>query len=81
MMYWGLLGILFLISAVLCAVGFKKFIYFLSVGYGLAVAGEGVAIAVFALTNGNWTVALLLQCLLFLVYGFRLSGFLLLREM
>ena len=81
MMHWGLLGILFLVSAALCAAGFKKFVYFLSIGYGLAVAGEGLTLAILALTNGHWTVALLVQCLLFLVYGFRLSGFLLIREM
>ena len=80
MMHWGLLGILFLVSAALCAVGFKKFVYFLSIGYGLAVAGEGVVLAILALTNGKWTAALLVQCVLFVVYGFRLSGFLLLRE-
>ncbi len=72
--------ILLVVSAVLCAVGFYKFVYFLSIGYGLAVAGEGVVIAILALTNGNWTVALLVQCVLFVVYGFRLSGFLLIRE-
>ena len=72
--------VLLVVSAVLCAVGFYKFVYFLSIGYGLAVAGEGVVIAILALTNGNWTAALLVQCALFVVYGFRLSGFLLIRE-
>ena len=81
MMHWGLLGILYGISLVLCAVGFVKFVYFLSIGYGLAVAGEGIAIAIMALSHGTWTVALLIQCLLFVVYGFRLSGFLLFREL
>ena len=37
-MEWGLLGILLAVSAVLCAVGFYKFVYFLSIGYGFAVA-------------------------------------------
>lgn len=81
MMHWGLLGILYGISLVLCAVGFVKFVYFLSIGYGLAVAGEGIAIAIMDLSHGTWTVALLIQCLLFVVYGFRLSGFLLFREL
>ena len=30
MMYWPLLGILLIVSAVLCAVGFWKLTYFLS---------------------------------------------------
>ena len=32
------------VCAVLSAVGFYKFVYFLSVGYGFAVSGAGVAI-------------------------------------
>ena len=46
MMYWSLLGILFIVCAVLCAIGFYKFVYFLSVGYGLAIAGGGITILV-----------------------------------
>ncbi len=72
--------ILLVVSAVLCCVGFYKFVYFLSIGYGFAVAGEGVVIAILALSRGTWTAALLVQCALFVVYGARLSGFLLVRE-
>ena len=82
MMDWGLLGILYLVSAALCAIGFYKFVYFLSVGYGLAVAGGGVAIFVMYILNPTatplWLV--LAQMLLFVAYGARLSGFLLVRE-
>ena len=35
-MPWSLLGILYIVCAVLCAVGFYKFVYFLSIGYGFA---------------------------------------------
>ena len=45
-MPWSLLGILYIVCAVLCAVGFYKFVYFLSIGYGFAVAGGGIAYAV-----------------------------------
>lgn len=82
MMHWSLLGILFIVCAVLCAVGFYKFVYFLSVGYGLAIAGGGIAIFVMYLLNPSatplWLVAA--QAALFVVYGSRLSGFLLVRE-
>lgn len=81
-MDWGLLGILFLVCAALCAAGFYKFVYFLSVGYGLAVAGGGIAVFVMYLLDRTatplWLV--LIQMLLFVCYGARLSGFLLLRE-
>ena len=83
MMPWSLLGILCAVCAVLCAVGFYKFVYFLSIGYGFAVAGGGIAVLVMALVTGTeapiWV--LLIQAALFLAYGIRLSGFLLVREL
>lgn len=82
-MPWGLLGILLIVCAVMCAVGFYKFVYFLSIGYGFAVAGGGIAIFVMYLLNSSatplWLV--LVQMALFIAYGARLSGFLLVREL
>ena len=82
-MPWSLLGILAIVCAVLSAVGFYKFVYFLSIGYGFAVAGGGIAIFVMALVNPSdapiWI--LLIQAALFVAYGIRLSGFLLVREL
>ncbi|MBQ7800180.1 MAG: DUF1295 domain-containing protein [Oscillospiraceae bacterium] len=82
-MPWALLGIILAVCAVLCAVGFYKFVYFLSIGYGFAVAGGGIAVFVMALVNPTatpiWILAI--QMLLFLAYGIRLSGFLLVREL
>ncbi len=81
-MPWEFLGILLAVCAVMCAVGFYKFVYFLSIGYGFAIAGGGVAILVMYLINPTltpwWIVAA--QTVLFIVYGARLSGFLLVRE-
>ena len=80
-MAWNFLLIFYIVSLVLCAVGFKKFVYFLSIGYGFAVSGLGVAYLITALVQ-HWTISFVtvLQCLLFLAYGIRLSGFLLVRE-
>ena len=82
-MPWSLLGIILAVCAVLCAVGFYKFVYFLSIGYGFAVAGGGIAILVMALINPTATPIwlLLIQAVLFVAYGVRLSGFLLVREL
>ena len=82
-MPWSLLGILAIVCAVLSAVGFYKFVYFLSIGYGFAVAGGGIAIFVMALVNPTATPIWLLaiQAALFVAYGVRLSGFLLIREL
>lgn len=82
-MPWSLLGIILIVCALLCAVGFYKFVYFLSIGYGFAVAGGGIAILIMSIVNPTatpiWLVAI--QALLFLAYGIRLSGFLLVREL
>ena len=81
-MNWGQLGILYVVCAVMCAVGFYKFVYFLSVGYGLAVAGGAVTVFVMYLIHPTATLLwlVLIQMLLFVAYGVRLSGFLLARE-
>lgn len=82
-MPWSLLGILLAVCAVACAVGFYKFVYFLSIGYGFAVAFGGVAVLAMYLINPSatplWIV--LVQTALFVAYGARLSGFLLIREL
>ena len=77
-MGWEYLGILLIVAAVLCAIGFYKYVYFLSIGYGFSVAGLGIAIAV--LFHTQMQPVHYLQCLVFLLYGIRLSGFLLYRE-
>ena len=81
-MPWSLLGIIAIVCAALCAVGFYKFVYFLSIGYGFAVAFGGVAVFVMYLINPTATPLwiLLIQAALFVAYGVRLSGFLLVRE-
>ena len=82
-MPWSLLGILLAVCAVMCAVGFYKFVYFLSIGYGFAIAGGGIAVLIMYLVNPTatplWIV--LVETALFIAYGVRLSGFLLVREL
>ena len=82
-MPWTLLLILFAVCAVMCAVGFYKFVYFLSIGYGFAVAGGGIAVFVMYLITPTATPIwiLLIEMALFIAYGARLSGFLLIREL
>ena len=82
-MPWNVLLILWIVSAALCAVGFYKFVYFLSIGYGFAVAGCGITVCILYFLSPTATPAwiVLLQAALFLAYGIRLSGFLLIREL
>lgn len=80
-MAWEFMWIFAIVSAALCAIGFYKYVYFLSVGYGLSVAGLGIAyFAVLAVNGYDWNFVTILQCILFVIYGARLSGFLIARE-
>lgn len=72
--YW----ILLLVSLIFSAVGFYMYIYFFSVGYGLSVAAIGVTLGI--LFFGELGAGEAVLCLLFLVYGLRLSGYLFIRE-
>ena len=80
-MGWNYLGIFFALSLVVCLCGFKKYVYFMSIGYGFSVAVIGVAMAIMSLMGiFPSTLAHYIQFALFFIYGFRLSGFLLIRE-
>ncbi len=73
--------VLVIVSTIICLLGFYRFVWFLSVGYGLAVAGIGATNLVMMLINRPIDILYLIQCLLFIVYGIRLGGFLLIREL
>lgn len=80
-MGWNYLAIFFVLSLLVCLCGFKKYVYFMSIGYGFSVAIIGVAMAVMSLMGiFPSTIAHYIQFALFVVYGIRLSGFLLVRE-
>lgn len=66
------------IALVVSSVGFYKYVYFISLGYGFSVAVMGVAMFVMSMDALSFgTVAM---SLLFLIYGCRLGGYLLIRE-
>ena len=74
----GLLWVLLAALAV-SSIGFKKYVWFISIGYGFAVTAIGlVLLAVYrpALTAGT-----ICACLFFVLYGLRLGGYLALREL
>ncbi len=80
MVFPTLFWILAVVSAILCAIGFYRFVWFMSVGYGLAIAGCGAAMLVAALIGGSFSLPYLIICVLFVIYGCRLGLFLLIRE-
>ncbi|KIR03551.1 hypothetical protein P261_02366 [Lachnospiraceae bacterium TWA4] len=71
--------ILLIVALIISAIGFKKYVWFISIGYGGAVAGIGVALL--ALFHNGLTVGTTLLCILFIIYGCRLGGYLAFREL
>lgn len=70
--------ILIIIALVVSSIGFYKYVYFISLGYGFSIAAMGIGLAVmFWDFIGAGT---LIMCGLFLIYGCRLGGYLLVRE-
>jgi len=70
--------ILMLIALVVSSIGFYKYVYFISLGYGFSIAVMGVAL--FGMYFDVIDAGTLLMCVLFLIYGCRLGGYLLIRE-
>lgn len=72
--------IIILVSAAACSIGYKKYVWFFSVGYGFAITA--ICICLMAIyPNQLVSIPKLLACLLFIIYGLRLGLFLLIREM
>lgn len=69
-----LLGLALLVSSI----GFKKYVYFISIGYGYSIAAISVFSLVFA--GQSASLATWLLCLLLIVYGLRLGTYLAIRE-
>ncbi len=80
MVFPKMMWLFFVVALLCCSIGFKKFVWFMSVGYGLASAGIGLAMLIVSLTKG-FNFLFVVQCILFIVYGIRLGGFLLVREL
>ena len=76
-----MIWLFYIVALVCCSIGFKRFVWFMSVGYGLASAGIGLTMFIVAIINKNFNILFLIQCILFVVYGIRLGGFLLIREL
>ena len=77
-MGWKLLAIVFAACLLACSIGFKKFVWFMSIGYGLGIAAGGLAIALIFVKNLN--LVSILQIVVLIAYGLRLGLFLLNRE-
>ena len=72
--------LLWLLAAalVISSIGFKNYVWFISLGYGFSIAGEG-ALMLF-LYRDILSVGTVICCTLFILYGLRLGGYLAIRE-
>ncbi len=74
MQFW----ILFAVAMVVSSIGWKRFVWFISLGYGFSMAAIGVALLVmFGASADPASIAI---CIMLVVYGLRLGGYLLVRE-
>ena len=72
--FWLLFGICMLVSAI----GFKNYVWFISLGYGFSIAAEGLAMLI--LYGQDLTLGTIITSVLFILYGCRLGGYLAIRE-
>ena len=70
--------LLFAVCMIVSAIGFKNYVWFISLGYGFSIAAEGLAML--ALYGQSLTPGTILCCVLFIIYGCRLGGYLAFRE-
>ena len=79
-MVFPLSMLVLLAAAVLVSsIGFKNYVWFISLGYGFSIAAEGLAMLL--LFRGSLSAGTVLCCLLFIVYGCCLGGYLAYREL
>ena len=70
--------ICFIVALIVSSIGFKKYVWFISIGYGFSVAAIGVTLLWYFSGRFDW--GLTLACVLFILYGMRLGGYLTYRE-
>ena len=70
--------LLFIAALVISSIGFKNYVWFISLGYGFSIAGEGLLMLL--LFDEQLTVGTIICSALFIVYGCRLGGYLAIRE-
>ena len=79
MLFTSELLIIFIAILVVCLIGFKKYIWFISIGYGLSIMVVGIMIPI--LFNDNLDLPYLISSIVLTIYGIRLGGYLAYREL
>ena len=71
--------IILLVALAVSSIGFKKYIWFISIGYGSSIAAIGLAMLI--LFHGRIDPELVAACVVLIIYGCRLAGYLAYREL
>ncbi|MBQ8579120.1 MAG: DUF1295 domain-containing protein [Oscillospiraceae bacterium] len=69
---------LFIAAMLISSIGFKNYVWFISLGYGFSIAGEGLLMMI--LYGQDLSLGTIICCVLFILYGCRLGGYLAFRE-
>ena len=72
--FWVLFAVCMLVSSI----GFKNYVWFISLGYGFSIAAEGLVMLF--MYGKDLTLGTIICCVLFIIYGCRLGGYLAIRE-
>jgi len=70
--------VLFAAAMVISSIGFKNYVWFISLGYGFSIAGEGLLMLL--MFRDGLSAGTVICCILFIIYGCRLGGYLAFRE-
>ena len=70
--------LIFAVALLFSSIGFKKYVWFISIGYGFSVAAIGAALLL--RFRGSLTAGTAAACVLLILYGCRLGGYLAIRE-
>ena len=68
-----------ILALVFSSIGFKKYVWFISIGYGFSVAAIGAGLLI--LGGAGLTAGTICASILFILYGLRLGGYLAYREL
>ena len=70
--------LLFAVCMIVSSIGFKNYVWFISLGYGFSIAAEGLVMLL--LYGQQLSAGTIVCCVLFMIYGCRLGGYLAIRE-
>ena len=71
--------LLFALAMLVSSIGFKNYVWFISLGYGFSIAAAGLLMLI--LFHKTLTLGTVICCIIFFLYGCRLGGYLAYREL